>query len=875
MKSRSTLRQSLISSYSLVSLIPLLLMALFILLFIVREKNVDFTARIDLLSQGVRGQIQLFMNQPLATLNTIAAMLADSEVNDSHKIERILNLNVRSSPYFERIYLIDPSGRVVDVGLRQNRENDRQDLLGIDLFHLPEFQRISASGELLWSDTFLSLASGELSVMLYIPAGENVLAAEIGLTKLAQFIEKLSSATVQTMIIDRNGAILFHPDAGQRGKGLMANDIELVAAALQGSEGTGLFRCQGETFFGATSIIEPIGWVALIAQPVDSFIATLTIPLLIICSGIGVAMILSLLLAINRSRKLANPLIEMTRQSDVIARGDYRHLLPPGEYQELTQLAVSINDMATAIQQREEALRDNELKYRELVENTNNLVLCLDQELRISYANHSLARLSGIDEGQAIGTHFSDCILAADWPEVETTLRAWCSCQDASGSLECRSQDGNGETHYLLLAFNLHYARGTLSDISIIGHDVTIRHQIENQRKELEEKQQRSQKMELLGLMAGGVAHDLNNILAGIINLPEIMLLTLDKNDELHHSLQSIKQSGERAAAVVADLLTIARGSVAAREPLALNQLIEDYLATPEFKRLCELHPDVAFRFSPADQLRSCVCSRTHIEKALMNLVINAFEAIHGEGLVEVATASLSADEIAVLTAELTPGDYVSIVVRDSGSGISAEDLQRIFEPFFSKKGLGRSGTGIGLSVVWNSIREHGGTVLVDSSPAGTQFRILLPVSGAAAELPAQPDEGQDLQGQGERVLVVDDEDILREIAVNMLRILGYRATAVNCGEKALEYLEQNEVELVILDMQMDPGMNGQQTYSLIHQRNPRQKALIATGFSSSEAVGRTIEEGAAGFIQKPYSLQGFGRAVRAALQQDDQSASS
>jgi len=857
------LRHYQIYSYAFVSLIPLLFIALFILAFIIKDMKDNFTQRIDLLSQGIRGQIQLYMNQPLTSLNTISNMIDESGPGNGNNINQLLNANIRESHYFEAIYLLDARGTIISAGLNPQKENYRRDLIGINLGHKKEFQAVQATQKPQWSDTFLSLASGKISLTLYVPAGKNILAADINLNTLSQFIYRLSSPPLLTMIIDRNGAILFHPDPEYVGKSIMLNDIPLVAKALQGEEQTGQFLLSGEKYIGSTRVLSPTGWISLIAEPNKRFFSLLIIPLTIIASGICGAIILTLLLAFLRSRKLTTPLMEITRQSSIIADGDYSHSLPPSAISELQQLSNSINHMGISIQKREAELREKELKYRELVENTSNLVLRLNSRTIISYANNALYQLTELPYGAAIGMPFQNCLLAEDWPAIDNLLRQWVAEGEQSGSAECRMTNKHNATYQLLLTFNLHYALdGSLLDINIIGHDMTVRYQIEQQEKEIEEKQQRSQKMELLGMMAGGVAHDLNNILSGIINFPEMLLMQLDPGDPMCRPLESIRSSGERAAAVVADLLTIARGSAAVRENLNLNLIIGGYLSAPEFLKLREIHPHVRFKFVQDAELWPCLCSQTHIEKTLMNLIINAFEAIKEDGQVDVTTANIPAEALAQLTDELAPGPYVSFIIRDSGKGISQDDIKRIFEPFFSKKGLGRSGTGIGLTVAWNSIKEHGGTILVNSSCNGTEFTVLLPASNATTNEPSTATDPLQLKGSGQHILVVDDEEALREIAVNMLQILNYRASSVPSGEKALEFLETIPVDLVLLDMQMDPGINGKETYALIKKRNPDQKALIVTGYSSSEDVQATLEEGAGGFIKKPYNLQALGIAV-------------
>lgn len=391
--------------------------------------------------------------------------------------------------------------------------------------------------------------------------------------------------------------------------------------------------------------------------------------------------------------------------------------------------------------------------------------------------------------------------------------------------------------------------------------------QAEKDKDELIKKLHVAQKMESIGLMAGGVAHDLNNILSGIVAYPELILQQLEKESELRKPIEAIQQSGQRAATVVADLLTVARGAASIREVHTLNDLIEEYENSPEYKQLQELHPNVTYQYqlSAVDSVISC--SPVHVKKCLMNLVTNASEAIRGEGTVVVATRVQSMTEEAAGKLEIDAGEYVILSVQDTGPGISNKDLEYIFEPFYTKKVMGRSGTGLGLAVVWNTMEDHDGKIVVESGDTGTCFQLYFPTTKAAPVSSLEDDTTKELTGKSEHILVVDDEPQLRDIACQMLMSLGYKVDTVNSGEAAIDFVKKTGVDLIVLDMLMEPGLNGRETYEQIKRIRPGQKAIITSGFSESHEVRATMQLGAGGFIKKPYSLKQLGRAVKEALQ--------
>jgi len=398
-----------------------------------------------------------------------------------------------------------------------------------------------------------------------------------------------------------------------------------------------------------------------------------------------------------------------------------------------------------------------------------------------------------------------------------------------------------------------------------IARDITEQKEAEQKRKTVEEKLQKAEKMEAIGLMAGGVAHDLNNILSGVVSYPELLLLQLPKDDKLYKPIEAIQDSGKRAAAIVADLLTVARGVATVKEPASPNTLIEGYLGSPEFKKLHSLHPEVRIDSQLAEDIWNINCSPVHIQKVLMNLITNAVEAIPSQGIVSIATANQQIVPEHTKSSSLDSCEYVLLTIKDTGSGIAEQDLGHIFEPFYTKKRMGRSGTGLGLAVVWNTIKDHNAFIQVASNDEGTIFTLYFPPCHDTVSKQAPEPQLTNLNGNG-TILVVDDEQQQRDIAAQMLNLLGYQVATVASGEEAVIYCQKTPVDLVLLDMLMEPGINGLQTYQQIIDFCPTQKAVIASGFSENSTVFDAKALGVGSFIKKPYSIEQLGKAVQCEL---------
>ena len=400
-----------------------------------------------------------------------------------------------------------------------------------------------------------------------------------------------------------------------------------------------------------------------------------------------------------------------------------------------------------------------------------------------------------------------------------------------------------------------------------VVRDITERKKAEQEKFDLQVQLAKASKMEALGLMAGSVAHDLNNILAGIVSFPEIMLMEMEESNKHRKSVQIIQQAGKRAASVVSDLVTIARGGIkTSRVVKNINTIITDYLASIEHKDYIRRYPGITIRSRLGNNLSNMYCSEMHILKVLMNLFGNAMEALAESGSILITTENVHLAEPLAAYERIAAGDYVKVTVADDGPGISAKDFDHIFEPFYTKKVMGRSGTGLGLAIVWSIIHDHAGFIDIKSGSGGTSFELFMP-STDEIEFRNNPAISINaLRGNGEVILVVDDQETQCLTTRNLLTSIGYSTSMANSGKHALEVCRETPVDLVILDMILENGMNGRETYEEMLKINPQQKAIVVSGFSENEELAKIKELGVSHFIKKPYTLDQLGMAVKQSL---------
>ena len=387
-----------------------------------------------------------------------------------------------------------------------------------------------------------------------------------------------------------------------------------------------------------------------------------------------------------------------------------------------------------------------------------------------------------------------------------------------------------------------------------------------SEKKSLEERLRKANRMEAIGNLAAGVAHDLNNILSGLIGYPDLLLLDLPDESPMRTSVEAIKTTGQKAAAVVQDLLTLARRNISELQIVNMNDIVSDYLGSPEFLQLKHHHADIEVIEELSTDLMNVRGSTHHLSKGLMNLVSNAMEAMPAGGVLTIRTANRYVDRALSGYEAIPEGEYTVLSVIDSGIGISQEDMRNIFEPFYTKKRMGRSGTGLGMSVVWAMVKDHGGFIDVESEEGrGAHFDIYFPATRDKTAPRPLRTPIEDYLGS-ERILVVDDVPEQRQIAADMLGRLGYKVQTVASGEAAVEQLRREAADLLILDMVMDPGIDGLETYRRVISLVPDQKAVIASGFAETGRVKAALALGARSYLKKPYTLEKLGLCVRAAL---------
>ena len=503
------------------------------------------------------------------------------------------------------------------------------------------------------------------------------------------------------------------------------------------------------------------------------------------------------------------------------------------------------------IKQAEAAIRESEAKYRALVENANEAIFIL-QEGIFKFPNRRAIELARKHKLRVRETSFHNYVHPDDRKMLLDRHMKRIKGEPLSDTCHFRIVTEDRAIIWMELNSALIQWEGKPATLNFM-RDITRQKKLENQFNE-------AQRMESLGTLAGGIAHDFNNLLMGIQGNVSLLYIDGEDDEALCAKLRSIEECVESGSQLTKQLLGFARGGKYVVKPLDPNQLVRSSVEL--FGRT---HKALKMHGSFVKEIWTIEADQGQLEQVLMNLYLNAYQAMNQAGDIYVKTDNLVLDEKATRPYEAPGGCYVGISVSDTGCGMDKETLQRIFEPFFTTKEIGR-GTGLGLASVFGIVKNHNGFITVQSEvERGSTFTIHLPATNKRVDI-GRPAPETILPGD-ETILLVDDEDYILEVGRLMLEGLGYTILTADCGRAGMEMFEANQakIDLVILDMIM-PDVGGSEVFDHIRSLRPNAKILLASGYNMDFQASSLLGQGCNGFIQKPFNIKTFSTKIREIL---------
>jgi PAS domain S-box-containing protein len=512
----------------------------------------------------------------------------------------------------------------------------------------------------------------------------------------------------------------------------------------------------------------------------------------------------------------------------------------------------------------EEALRVQTTYLQELFEGAPEAIVVLDKSDVVQRVNREFARLFGYAPHEAVGRKINDLIVPTD----RKSEGAEATAQVAAGkhlSFETIRQAKDGRRIHVSVLGNPIGLGPDQLGVYGIYRDITERRNAEDERERLQAQFLQAQKMEAVGRLAGGVAHDFNNMLQVMLGHVGMVLSRLSPADPLRGDLEEARKSALRSADLTRQLLAFARKQVVQPKVVDLNETIEGMLSM--LRRL--IGEDITLSWKPAGNLWMVQIDPSQVDQMLANLCVNARDAIEGVGEVTIQTENIRLDGESGTDHAGTPlSGYVMLTVSDTGCGMSTEVQAHLFEPFFTTKGIGE-GTGLGLATVHGIVKQNGGSIEVHSEVGkGTTIKILLPRHEGEEKNRQQDSQGGAVRGRGEMVLFVEDDEAVLGMGVRMLETLGYRVMSTVSPEEGIRCAEEHggEIDLLITDVVM-PGMNGRELARRMEEVKPGVRSLYISGYTADVMARRGVLEEGVRFLQKPFTMEALARKVREALE--------
>lgn len=521
---------------------------------------------------------------------------------------------------------------------------------------------------------------------------------------------------------------------------------------------------------------------------------------------------------------------------------------------QISQLRKRIAELETSekrLKHAEKALKESEERYRAVAETTIAGIGIADSEERLTFVNPAFARMLGYSQDELFGMNLSQLANQNEFTRYQDLTVQRKKGEVNTYETTLTHKDGR-EVYFLVSASPLMGDNNVFIGTLAVIVDITDRRQAEEEKAHLEEQLRQIQKMEAIGQLAGGIAHDFNNMLGAISGYADMIKRKFAQdNPILEKYVTQIFNSAQRAADLTIKLLTFAHKGKFEKTIVNIHKTIQDAIYLLEHT----IDKDITIMQQLNAKPSSVTGDSTQLENAILNLAVNARDAMLKGGTLTFTTEIIDLDEKYIKNHpyEIKPGTYLMLSVTDTGTGMDEKTKQRIFEPFFTTKGVGK-GTGLGLSTVYGIVKNHGGFIEVYSeSGKGSAFKIYLPATKEAVNRNLT---GATTQKGSGSILIIDDEALISDMASEILTDLGYTVTTCSNGQEGVEHYRKhhNKIDLVILDIVM-PKMGGYDCFMELKKINPDVRVIISSGYTINGGAKKIMDEGALGFVQKPFKI--------------------
>ena len=668
----------------------------------------------------------------------------------------------------------------------------------------------------------------------------------------------ISSRDGVVTVVTEKGIVIFRSREPSRWVATDASGSELLRSVRGRKAGTSAVGdLDGRPVFAGFVTSAHLPWLSIVATAQEVAFAKEKEDFWRAVGFGTLALALGIILALTQATKLIVPLRRIVEDAAILGRGNLSHRSHVRRGTEISVLADTFNTMAETLQKRDEALRKSELRFRAIIENVDDMVAIVDTDTKRRYASPAMTRYLGYSQEELIGTSSFDLIHPDELPGAHGLLRRVLKDPGHTHAGQFRYRHKNGTWRTLdVMVNNLTHVPG-VEGIVINLRDVTAQ-------KLLESELRQAQKMESVGQLAGGVAHDFNNLLTVITGRIEFLTGSPNLTEDQESDISEIRKAAERAAGLTKQLLAFSRKQLLQPRVVDPNKALEE--VEPMLRRL--IGEDIQIRIVRGVNVGHITADPLQLQQIILNLALNARDAMPGGGLLTVRTRKTTVVAHAVdISSPAPPGHYVLLEVTDTGSGMDLETQGRIFEPFFTTKGQGK-GTGLGLATVYGIVKQSGAGIEVESMvEKGTTFRIYFPRTETPVFTDSAGESTPSANLGTETILLVEDEDSVRDLAQRILESRGYTVLSAQHGGDALQMatVPGQRIDLVLTDIVM-PAMNGRELAEALHATKPTLRVIFMSGYTDDEIVRRGLHDPNVSFLPKPFTAESLAREVRKAL---------
>ncbi len=853
------LRKILSIQFILISVLPFIIMSVLGFIWILPVFKSDMKTHQLQLATTIASQMESHLTATKIILKGISNILK-VPMKRSH-YQEVLDAQLAASDFINSIYITGSDGKITMVSLKNHNLLQQKDLLRLDLSRNTLFQDVKKKDQPLWSDTFLSVVGGGMSVAHAVPVKEKIIFGEINLRLLTEYLKRISTVEKQLIfILDRRGQVIADQGGLYTAQQLNLKNLVLVRQGMEESvPHVDNFKFNGSMVMGSLVKISLLDWYVLIMIPKDVVNRPIWTTISISLSAFLVTFSVGGLLAITFARRLARRFERLAEHTRSVAERGYTTEWPKANITEFRELSNSLRHMADTIREREKYNRilfaDSPIPLVVIEPETASIMDCNDAALRL-YGFKTLKEFTG----KTI-LDFSARVQEDDIESDKAAIKYRQLCLKRGYiSFEWWHQRSDGEIWYSEINLTqFHHGDKTLMQYSV--KDITEQKQAAEELEKLEEQLKQAQKMESIGTLAGGIAHDFNNILFPMLGYTEMMISDIQEGSLIRESLDEVLKGILRARDLVKQILEFSRQADHEYIPVDCDVILHEVLklSRSTLPTTIELKQDIQENCGKVE------ADPTQVHQILMNLITNAFHSMEENGgLLTVTLKVQNPPPKGILQEKNLHKSYVCITVTDTGTGMNDKTIKRIFDPYFTTKQQGK-GTGLGLSVVHGIVKTYYGHIDIKSNPGkGTEIKIYLPrIQRVENEIIIANRPVAEKLGN-ERILLVDDEESILKMFRKMLESLGYHIYSTLDSRHALDVFsdQPGEYDLVITDMTM-PGFTGDKLAVELKKIRSDIPVILCTGFSETVTEERMDQLGIEKVLLKPIVRDDMADAIR------------